>query len=147
MRHRTVSDLVGTQVLVQLPPGAAVREAVRLMAERHIGAVLVTESGRLVGIFTERDMVNRVAAEGCNLDATTLDSVMTKNPRTVEADSPALSALRLMQLGHFRHLPVTRKGRLSGIVSLRDFAGNELAEVEREGDLGRAFAEGGRESG
>jgi len=146
MKHRTVSDLVGDQDLVQLPPEAMVREAVRLMAERRVGAVLVTQGGRLVGIFTERDMLNRVVAEGRDPDATALAAVMTSDPRTVEADTPALAALRVMRSGYFRHLPVTRHGRLSGIVSLRDFAGKELEEVEREGALGRAFAEGGREA-
>ena len=82
------------------------------MAARHIGAVLVMAEGRLVGIFTERDMVNRVAAVGRDPDATKLDEVMTAAPRTIEQAAPALAALRVMQNGQFRHLPVMRDGRL-----------------------------------
>jgi len=144
MRQRTVSELVRHQVLLQLPPEASVREAVRLMAERRVGAVLVTRSGRLAGIFTERDMMNRVAAEGRDPDRTRLADVMTPDPRTIEDNVRTIEALRAMQAGGFRHLPVTHAGALAGILSLRDFASVEIAEIEREGDFERAIAEGGR---
>ncbi len=144
MRRRTVLDLIGRQELAELPPDAAVRDAVRLMAERRIGAVLVTEGGGLAGIFTERDMVNRVVAVGRDPDATLLGEVMTPNPRTIDSGAPALEALRIMQNGQFRHLPVMRGGRLAGMLSLRDFAGAEFAEMEREHEFERAIAEGGR---
>jgi CBS domain-containing protein len=134
---------VRNQVLVQLAPEASVRESVRLMAERHIGAVVVMKEGRLAGIFTERDMLNRVAAEGRNPDTTLLSDVMTRDPRTIEDSARSIEALRAMQNGGFRHLPVTRRGKLAGILSLRDFASVELAEIEREGDFERAIAEGG----
>jgi CBS domain-containing protein len=145
--HRTVAELVRDQAVVQLPPESTVREAARLMAARRIGAILVTRSGRLAGIFTERDMVNRVAAEGRDPDTTRLAEVMTPDPRTVESDARTVEALRLMQIGGFRHLPVMRRGKLEGILSLRDFASMELAELERQGDLERAIAEGGRHTG
>ena len=114
------------------------------MAGRHIGAVLVTEGGRLTGIFTERDMVNRVIAAGRDPDGTVLAEVMTGNPRTVEGDTPAVAALRVMQNGQFRHLPVMRDGYLTGILSLRDFGSSEYAEMEREHEFEQAIAEGGR---
>lgn len=142
-RSRTVSDLIGQQELAQLPPHAAVREAVRLMAERRIGAILVMEAGGLAGIFTERDIVNRVVAAGRDPDGTELAEVMTPNPRTIESAAPALTALRVMQNGQFRHLPVMRNGRLSGILSLRDFASSEYAAIEREHEFEMAIAEGG----
>jgi len=144
MRHRNVSDLIGQQELAQLPPHAAVRDAVQLMAGRHIGAILVTEDGRLTGIFTERDVVNRVLAAGRDPDGTVLSEVMTGNPRTVEGHTPAVMALRVMQNGQFRHLPVMRDGHLTGILSLRDFGSSEYAEMEREHEFEQAIAEGGR---
>lgn len=144
MHHRTVLDLVGRSEPAQLPPHTAVREAVRLMAKRQIGAVLVTEKGGLAGIFTERDMVNRVVAVGRDPDTTLLGEVMTPNPRTIESAAPALAALRIMQNGQFRHLPVMRDGRLAGVLSMRDFASAEFAEMEREHEFERAIAEGGR---
>ncbi|HLF59387.1 MAG TPA: CBS domain-containing protein [Alphaproteobacteria bacterium] len=143
MKYRTVSELVRDQVLAQLSPEASVRAAVRLMAARGVGAVVVTNEGRLAGIFTERDMLNRVAAEGRDPDSTKLCDVMTRNPRTIEDNARTIEALRAMQRGGFRHLPVTRRGKLAGILSLRDFASVELAEIEREGDFERAIAEGG----
>ena len=151
--------------MAQLPPDAAEREAARerillydtrvkdaiqdlreqfSLAGRHIGAVLVTEGGRLTGIFTERDMVNRVIAAGRDPDGTVLAEVMTGNPRTVEGDTPAVAALRVMQNGQFRHLPVMRDGYLTGILSLRDFGSSEYAEMEREHEFEQAIAEGGR---
>lgn len=144
MRHRTVSELVRDQVVVQLPPEATVRQAARLMAGHRVGAILVTEAGRLVGIFTERDVVGRVTAEGHDPDATALADVMTPNPRTIEADAHTTDALRLMQIGGFRHLPVMRRAKIVGVLSLRDFASGELAELERQGEIERAIAEGGR---
>lgn len=143
MKHRTVSELVRNQVVVALPPDATVREAVKLMAERRIGAILVTESGRLSGIFTERDMVSRVAAPGKDPDRTALAAVMTQRPYTISADAPTVDALRIMLAGGFRHLPVMRNSRLVGVLSLRDFASADLVEAERADDLGRAVAEGG----
>ncbi len=146
MKHRSVSELVRDQVLVELPPEAKAREAARLMADRRVGAVLVTHGGRLVGIFTERDMVARVVALGLDPDQADLSDVMTRNPRTVEHSAPTVEALRAMQRGGFRHLPVTKAGRIAGILSLRDFASSDLLEIERAQDLERAIAEGGRPS-
>lgn len=143
MKHRTVSEFVRDQVVAELPPSATVREAVKVMADRHIGAVMVTETGHLSGIFTERDMVSRVAAPGKDPDRTTLAAVMTGHPQTIAADASTIDALRVMQAGGFRHLPVVHHGRLVGVLSLRDFAGTDLIEIERASDIERAVAEGG----
>ncbi|MEB2837268.1 MAG: CBS domain-containing protein [Desulfurococcales archaeon] len=107
---------------VTMPPTATVEEAVKLMAERDIGSILVVdESGRLAGIFTERDAVKRVLAQGRDPRSTRLSEVMTPNPITIDVDSPVEDAVRLMERKRIRHLPVVdREGRLVGIVSLRD---------------------------
>lgn len=147
MKHRSVSEMVRDQVVIALPPGATVRETARVMAERRIGAVPVTQDGRLLGIFTERDMVSRVVALGRDPDHTELSAVMTAKPRTIDYGASTAAALRTMQQGGFRHLPVTRRGRIAGILSLRDFASSDLLEIERAQDLERALAEGGRPSG
>jgi CBS domain-containing protein len=80
----------------------------------------VTESGRLIGIFTERDLISRVIAPEVNPDATRLRDVMTPQPQTVDVAESAGKALQMMRDGGFRHLPVTQKGQLLGIVSIRD---------------------------
>jgi CBS domain-containing protein len=93
---------------------------VELMAKRRIGAVPIVDKGRLVGIFTERDVVLRIVAAGRDPNKTTLAKVMTPDPDTLEPGDSVRAALDLMQAGHFRHLPVVDGGRLIGIVSIRD---------------------------
>jgi CBS domain-containing protein len=137
MTRKIVPDVVRNQSLLKLPASASVREAVRQMAERHIGAALVVKreapgGETLEGIFTERDLLNRVVARNLDIDRTTLAEVMTRNPATIRSDSTALAALRRMHDGGFRHLPVVDGSRLVAIVSLRDFFGAEFQELERE---------------
>jgi CBS domain-containing protein len=130
---------------VTLGPEATVRDATRTMAEHAIGAVMVTECDDLVGIFTERDVMNRVDAKGLDPDRTMLRDVMTRGPKTVSPDDPAIQGLRILKDEGFRHMPVTRGKRLVGVLSARDFTSDELAEVEDEVEFQRAFVEGGVE--
>ena len=142
MKQRNISDIASGGPIIQLSASATVREASRLMAREKVGAVLVTDGGRLDGIFTERDALGRVLAEQLAPETTQLAEVMTGDPTTVGPDASAIEALRLMRDGGFRHLPIVDQGRLIGIVSLRDFFGAELSEVEREQDFQAAIAEG-----
>jgi CBS domain-containing protein len=132
MERRIVPDVIGQQQLVMLPSSATVREAAICMSERQVGAVLVTRDGALEGIFTERDLLHRVVAPGRDPNATRLVEVMTKNPDTIEADDYAIEALSRMSERGYRHLPVLDQGRLVGIVSRRDFLGEEIILVEEE---------------
>jgi CBS domain-containing protein len=118
--HKTVHSLIDGQNIISLPPDTTVRAAAKVMAKHKIGAVPVTESGRLIGIFTERDLISRVIAPEVNPDATRLRDVMTPQPQTVDVAESAGKALQMMRDGGFRHLPVTQKGQLLGIVSIRD---------------------------
>lgn len=135
MNRKIIPEVVHDQTLLHLPATATVREAAREMRARHVGAVLVVAGDRLEGIFTERDMVNRVVAEGLDPDGTKLAEVMTRNPDTVGPNDTALVALRRMQDGGYRHLPVVDSGRLVGIVSRRDFDGDEKARLDSETKL------------
>ena len=132
MERRIVPDVIGQQQLVMLPSTATVREAAICMSERQVGAVLVTRDGALEGIFTERDLLHRVVAPGRDPNGTRLVEVMTKNPDTIEADDYAIEALSRMSERGYRHLPVLDQGRLVGIVSRRDFLGEEIILVEEE---------------
>lgn len=132
MERRIILDVVRGQELVHLPAGATVREAARLMRARNVGSVLVMEEGCLEGIFTERDLVQRVVAAGRDPDDTQLGAVMTPEPDAVAADTTALDALRLMNDGGYRHLPVVERRRVLGVVSRRDFLGAEKARLEDE---------------
>ncbi|HOB62767.1 MAG TPA: CBS domain-containing protein [Candidatus Competibacteraceae bacterium] len=130
-RNRTLRQVVAHQkLLVAAAPQTSVREASQLMKKAHVGALLVVERGHLVGIFTERDALVRVVAEGLSPEATPLTLVMTPNPITAHPDQPFLSALHLMYENGFRHVPVAENGRPLGMVSARDALDLEAAEFE-----------------
>jgi CBS domain-containing protein len=119
-----------------LQPSATVREACQRMRERRVGAVLVTESDRrLLGIFTGRDAVHRVLAEGKAAARTKLADVMTRNPDAIPPGKTAIEALRLMEDGRYRHVPIVEDGKVVGIVSRFDFSGLELDRLDEETGL------------
>ena len=132
MLRKIIPDVIRDQETVHLTSDATVREAARLMQQRNVGSMLVMEQGRLDGILTERDVVQRVVAAGRDPDQTRLEEVMTKNPDTVRPEATALDALRLMQDGGYRHLPVVDQGRVLAVVSRRDFLGAEKARLDDE---------------
>ena len=133
MRLRKIRDIVAHQRLLTVRPDETVREAARKMVERNVAAALVVDAqGRLAGIFTERDMLRRVVADGRDPDRTEVAKAMTANPHVVAPDATGLEAVRVMQERHVRHLPVAADGRAVGIVSIRDFLGVEVDEVRRE---------------
>jgi len=119
MLESSVASVLEPRKLVVAAPGVSVAEAARLMRESHIGAVLVVDGGRLVGIFTERDAVFRVIAAGGDPAATALAGVMTRDPVTVAPDETFGYALLLMHEHGFRHVPVVENGRPVGVVSAR----------------------------
>jgi CBS domain-containing protein len=130
---RKMSDIVRNQNPLTLPTEATVRDACQSMRESRVGAVLVTEGGsRLVGIFTGRDAVHRVLAEGKSAANTTLAEVMTREPDTMPSGKTAIEALRLMEDGRYRHLPIVDNGKVVGIVSRFDFSGIELDRLDEE---------------
>lgn len=118
--RKLMPDVIQPQELVCLSEGTTVRDAVTLMAERRIAAILVTEGRRLQGIFTERDLTVRVVAAGKDPATTTLGEVMTRNPDTLGPDAAASEALELMERHRYRHLPVVAGGEVVGIISIRD---------------------------
>ena len=128
MPQRAVRSIIGNQVPVTATGELSVTQAARLMKEKRIGALLVLDGARLAGIFTERDALFRVVAEGRDPEKTRLAEVMTVNPRTITADRPFGHALHLMHEGGFRHVPVVDQDRPLGVVSARDALGPELEE-------------------
>jgi CBS domain-containing protein len=133
---RKVSDIVRNQDPVILQPDATVREACQRMRERRVGAVLVTETDqRLLGIFTGRDAVHRVLAEGKSAARTKLAEVMTRDPDTMPPGKTAIEALRLMEDGRYRHVPIVDDGLVVGVVSRFDFSGIEIDRLDEETGL------------
>jgi len=104
--------------LLSVEPGLPLAEVAKRMVAKDVGAVLVTEGKRLVGILTERDVL-RAVARGIDESATVADW-MTRDPETLEPDESTQQAAVLMIHGGFRHLPVTENGEVVGMLSIRD---------------------------
>lgn len=130
---RQMSEIVRNQHPLTLRPHATVKYACKCMRDRRVGAVLVTDAdGHLLGIFTGRDAVCRVLAEGRDPATAELAEVMTREPDTMPPGKTAIDALRLMQCGGYRHLPVVENGKVVGIVSKGDFRGVEQDRLDEE---------------
>src|SRR5215475_11312803 len=116
----TVYDLVKDRRVYSIEAEQTVLDAARFMMEHSIGALPVMRNGELVGIFSERDIMNRVVAAGRMPGTTAVSEVMTANPRGVDAEESVDECLFLMKEFGFRHLPIVRGKELKGLVSLRD---------------------------
>ena len=132
MLELPIRKVLEPRKLVVAPPDASVDDAARLMKEAHVGAVLIVEQGRLVGIFTERDAVCRVLAARRDSLLTKVAEVMTRDPVTVSPDETFGYALLLMHDNGFRHAPVVENGRPIGVVSMRHALDPELEEFTAE---------------
>jgi CBS domain-containing protein len=104
--------------LLAVEPGLALTEVAQRMVARDVGAALVVEGERLVGILTERDVLRAVA--GGIRDETTVADWMTRDPETMEPDEPIRQAAVLMIHGGFRHMPIVEGERVVGMLSIRD---------------------------
>jgi CBS domain-containing protein len=106
---------------VAVPPGTTIGEAARVMKEHRIGCVLVEEGGKLVGIFTERDILTKLVGTGYDPAKATVDGAMTRSPETLTLEDPIAYAMQLMSVGGFRHIPlVDADGRPVGMLSVKD---------------------------
>ena len=133
MPKRLIKDIIAGQKLISANKDMTVRAACRLMAEKKIGAILVVEGGRIAGIFTERDALNKVLATSLDPDTALLSQVMVGDPQSIRADKPLAYALHMMAEGGFRHVPVVDdNGAPLGMVSARDALGQDIVELERD---------------
>ena len=136
MPTRIISDIIAGRPVITCTSDMTVRAACKLMAEKHIGAVLVVDGNRISGIFTERDALNKVLAGSLDPDSTTLAQVMVRDPQTIRADKPLGYALQFMIDGGFRHVPVVdANGGPLGMVSARDAQGADMVQLERNQQL------------
>jgi CBS domain-containing protein len=137
-----IGDVMRTRV-VTVESGDSARLAVLRMLEEGVGSVAVCDDGRLVGIFTERDVL-ALAGEGTDLDAVKIGDVMTREPFTVSADVNVLDAARLMGERKIRHLPVVQGEHLLGMIGIRDVLGSLVERLwqtrdEQAHDTARAL--------
>jgi CBS domain-containing protein len=119
--------------VITIEPTAKLAAAAELLAERKIGAlVVIGAEQRIVGIVSERDIVQELAAHGAAALDLALTDVMTRNVMTCSATDAICSVMERMTQGKFRHLPVVEQGRLAGIVSIGDVVKHRLREMENE---------------
>ncbi|MFO0837442.1 MAG: CBS domain-containing protein [Phycisphaerae bacterium] len=116
--------------VVRIDQDSSVLDAARLMNERHIGAVVVTRAEKVVGIFTERDILNRVVARERNPAQTRVEEVMTAPVACCDPGTTRAECRAVMKNRRIRHLPVVAEGRLLGIVSIGDILENEGFEQQ-----------------
>jgi CBS domain-containing protein len=127
-----VKSLIEGKALVYVHPGATVFEAAFMMARARIGAVVVLDEGRLIGIFTERDLLNRVIVPGEDPRAARIAEVMTRNVVVAQAEDSCRQCLETMQKVGCRHLPIVEGDRLIGIISMRDLLMHDNIEKDTE---------------
>jgi CBS domain-containing protein len=126
--------------LVTVKPDATVMEAVRTLSEESIGAVVVISGNRLVGIFSERDLMLRVVWEKRDPERTYVRDVMTSPVETIARDSSVDEALKVMLEKHIRHLPILdRDGKLSGMISMRSLLHDKVEELTDQLDSLEAY--------
>ena len=127
---------------ISIAPAARVTEVVALLAEKHIGAVLVTDHGRLVGILSERDVVRCLASHGAAALELTAAALMTSNPNTATPDITVEQAMGMMTDGRFRDLPIIENGMLTGLVSIGDVVKAMIEQSQYEVETLRTYVTG-----
>ena len=128
----TLRDLVKDRKVYSINAEGTVLEAARFMMEHNIGALPVLRNGELAGIFSERDIMNRVVAVGRTPGHTAVSEVMTANPRAVGLDETIEECLFIMHEFGFRHLCIVEGKELRGLISLRDILMNQAGEIQRK---------------
>jgi CBS domain-containing protein len=134
-------DLKGHNIH-SVPPDAVVIDAIRVMAEKHVGALLVMEGTRLVGILSERDYARKVVLMGRSSDSTPVRDIMTAAVRTVEPEDTVDDAMRLMTEHRIRHLPVLQGTKVVGIVSIGDLVKSVIEEQRHTIEDLRSYIQG-----
>jgi CBS domain-containing protein len=130
---KQIGEIIEGHPLFHVPSTSTVRDAARTMSARNVGAIAVLDSGKLVGIFSERDVLTRVVVEGRNPDDTRVESVMTKDIIVAAPADDINDALQKMHERNCRHLPVVQGGNLVGMISIRD-----LLQVDDDANRAKA---------
>ncbi|MCX8508902.1 MAG: CBS domain-containing protein [Rhodobacteraceae bacterium] len=132
--HQILRAKPQAQVITVIP-GSSVSDAARLLSERRIGAVIVSEDGlHPIGILSERDIVRDVGRRGAICLNDKVDSLMTRNLVSCAPEDSTDLVLEKMTAGRFRHMPVLHEGRLVGIISIGDVVAARLSELSMEKD-------------
>jgi CBS domain-containing protein len=136
---KLIRPLVQSQDLLAVGVTTSIAEAARLMSERQVGAVPILDGERVVGIFTERDVLSRVVAAGLDPARTPVNAVMSTDLVVADIAEDHQTCLRRMQQARVRHLLVLEAGRLAGILSMRDLLALEIDERDEAIHLLNAY--------
>jgi CBS domain-containing protein len=130
---KTVAELLRTKParsIVKVRPELSVLEAIKVLATEDIGAAVVMNGERLVGIFSERDYTRKIILKGRSSDTTRVEEIMTPNVITVTPRTKTRDCMAIMTEKTIRHLPVLDEGRVVGMVSIRDIVGDIIADQD-----------------
>ena len=139
MTVRSILDEKGRDVFT-IGPDETLTAAIRLLAEKRIGAVVVLKSdGRIGGILSERDIVRALAEGGAGALAKPISAFMTSKVQVCREENTVNDVMEVMTRVRFRHLPVEKEGRLVGLVSIGDVVKRRIEDVEREAEDIKAY--------
>ena len=139
MTVKSILDAKGRDV-VTLEPQATLAQAIGLLAEKRIGAVVICDSDlRIAGILSERDVVRVLGLSGADALQLNVADVMTGKVTTCRESQTVNHTMEVMTRGRFRHLPVEQDGRLAGIISIGDVVKRRIEEALREADQIREY--------
>jgi len=138
MTVRAILDTKGHQIM-SVPPDAKLSEAIKLLSERRIGAVLVMSQGRIDGILSERDIVRVLGERGAAVLEEPVSAVMTRKVVSCRPNDTVSAIMEMMTLGKFRHLPVLDGERVVGLISIGDVVKWRVQEYENEQEALRTY--------
>jgi CBS domain-containing protein len=138
MTVRAILDSKGHDVL-SVDPDVKLSAAIKILAERKIGAVLVMNDGRVEGILSERDIVRVLGERGARVLEEPVSAVMTRKVVSCRQSDTVASIMEMMTLGKFRHLPVVEDGKVVGLISIGDIVKRRVNEFESEQEALRDY--------
>ena len=139
--HGTISSILKQKShdLWSIASDAMVFEAIQLMADKNVGALLVVSEGRLVGVISERDYTRKVALKGKSSKQTAVREIISGQVIQVQPENTVEDCMRLMTEHRIRHLPVVERGEICGIVSIGDLVKHRMERIEAEAEAMRAY--------
>jgi len=133
------ASLIKNQKVITLPPTATVWDASKKMADSLVGSILVMEGNKLVGIFTERDLLNRVVAKDLDPKKTAIHQVMSKNVTTVPSTEAVENCFKKMESTKCRHIPIMDGENVVGVVTMRNILEWITQQMEEENVFLKAY--------
>jgi len=138
-----IRELLTDRKVIFVPPETTARQAAQRMAEHHVGSILVAgPDGKMLGIFTERDLMVRVVAAGSDASEVRVGDVMTREVFTTHADRDVLQVRADMRARHIRHVPVVAGDHVLAVLSMRDLIRADLQEKRRTVEEMEAYIRG-----